>query len=55
MEWIAYHQHSADVYDAVADTDPTHRFQAVAWATILRVEAQTAEDRLFALLSARIR
>jgi hypothetical protein len=44
--WLAYHQHSARVYEQIAKTDPGHDGEALYWAQRERVHARGIEARI---------
>jgi hypothetical protein len=41
--WLAYHQHSVDLYEQIAKTDPGHDGEALYWAQ--RSESTPEESR----------
>jgi len=41
--WLAYYRHSAEVYEQIAKTDPTHDGEAMYWAQRERVSAKGIE------------
>ena len=51
--WLAYYQHSASVYEQVAQTDPTHDGEALYWAHRERTRAQNIAARIRALPSGK--
>jgi hypothetical protein len=45
--WLSYYQHSAEVYEQVAKSDPTgHELEAMYWAQRERAHAQVIEARM---------
>jgi hypothetical protein len=51
--WLAYYQHSASVYEQIAQTDPTHDGEALYWAHRERTRAQNIAARMRALPSSK--
>lgn len=47
--WLSYHQHSAQVYEQIAKTDPTHDGEAMYWAQRERAHAKQIEARIHGL------
>ena len=44
--WLAYYQHSAQIYEQIAKTDPTHDGEAMYWAQREQAHAKTIEARI---------
>lgn len=44
--WLSYYQHSVEVYEQVAKTDPGHDGEALYWAQRERVHAWGIEARI---------
>lgn len=44
--WLAYYRHSAEMYEQIAKTDPTHDGEARYWAERERVRAKRIEARI---------
>ena len=44
--WLSYYQHSVEVYEQVAKTDPGHDGEALYWAQRERVHARGIEARI---------
>ena len=53
VAWLAYYQHSASVYEQIAQTDPTHDGEALYWAQRERTRAQDIAARIRALPSGK--
>lgn len=51
--WLSYYQHSASVYEQIAQTDPTHDGEALYWAQRERTRAQNIAARMRALPSSK--
>jgi hypothetical protein len=41
--WLAYYRQSAEIYEQIAKTDPTHDGEAMYWAERERVRAKRIE------------
>jgi len=44
--WLAYYRHSAEVYEQITMTDPTHDGEAMYWAQRERAHAKGVEARI---------
>jgi len=44
--WLSYYQHSIEVYEQIAKTDPGHDGEALYWAQRERVHARAIEARI---------
>jgi hypothetical protein len=44
--WLSYYQHSAEVYERIAKTDPGHDGEAMYWAQRERAHAKEIEVRI---------
>jgi hypothetical protein len=44
--WLSYYQHSVEVYEQIAKTDPGHDGEALYWAARERVHARRIEARI---------
>ncbi|MGH3670274.1 MAG: AMED_5909 family protein [Pseudonocardiaceae bacterium] len=48
--WLSYYQHSVEVYEQIAKTDPGHEGEALYWAERERVHAREIEARIKVLV-----
>jgi hypothetical protein len=44
--WLSYYQHSVEVYEQIAKSDPGHDGEALYWAARERLHAQRIETRM---------
>jgi len=44
--WLAYYQHSVEVYEQIANIDPKHDGEALYWAQRERIHARSVEARI---------
>lgn len=44
--WLVYYRHSAELYEQIAKTDPTHDGEAMYWARREQAHAKGIEARI---------